>query len=98
MTTTDPAGRRRAEATITTTHDAAALVANALAPDNTTEMTTTVDDDRVVTRIERETASGLQSTVDDYVVNLAVATEIVQHTDHESPQPRTRTQQQHSDT
>ncbi|WP_323676662.1 KEOPS complex subunit Pcc1 [Halorubellus sp. PRR65] len=65
-------------ATIETTHDDAALVAAALAPDNTSEMTTTTDGDRVVTRIERETTSGLQSTVDDYVVNVDVAERVVQ--------------------
>jgi hypothetical protein len=36
-------------------------------------MTTRVADDVVRTVVERETASGLQSTVDDYVVNLTVA-------------------------
>ena len=65
-------------ATIETTHDDAALVAAALAPDNTSEMETTVEDGRVVTRIERETTSGLQSTVDDYVVNVGVAERVVQ--------------------
>ncbi|WP_226481681.1 KEOPS complex subunit Pcc1 [Natrinema amylolyticum] len=78
-------------ATIRTDHEDATLVARALSPDNTDEMTTTVerdgaggtadgdDDDRsgtVVTRIDRETTTGLQSTVDDYVVNLAVAIDV----------------------
>jgi len=67
------------QATITTTHDDAGLVARAVAPDNTNRMTTTVDGDRVVTRVERETTGGLQSTVDDYVVNVAVAAEVAQH-------------------
>jgi tRNA threonylcarbamoyladenosine modification (KEOPS) complex Pcc1 subunit len=66
-------------ATITTTHDDPALVAAALAPDNTSEMHTEVDGGRVVTRIERESTSGLQSTVDDYVVNVSVATEVAQY-------------------
>lgn len=66
-------------ATITTTHDDPSLVARALAPDNTSEMRTTVEGDRVVTRIERETTSGLQSTVDDYVVNVSVAMQVEQH-------------------
>jgi tRNA threonylcarbamoyladenosine modification (KEOPS) complex Pcc1 subunit len=65
-------------ATIETTHDDAAVVAASLAPDNTSEMETTVDGDRVRTRIERETTSGLQSTVDDYVVNVGVAQRVVQ--------------------
>lgn len=65
-------------ATVETTHDDAAAIAAAIAPDNTSEMTTTVDGDRVVTRIERGTTSGLQSTVDDYVVNVDVAERVVQ--------------------
>ncbi len=64
-------------------------VAEAIRPDNTDEMTTRVEGDTVVTTIERETASGLLTTADDYVVNLTVATELIerttdlQHTDHE---------------
>jgi len=68
---------KRAE--IRTELDQAELVAAAVAPDNTSEMTTTVEGDAVVTRIERETTGGLRSTVDDYVVNLDVATEVVRH-------------------
>ncbi|MFB6194903.1 MAG: KEOPS complex subunit Pcc1 [Haloplanus sp.] len=60
-------------ARVETTHDDAATVAAALRPDNTPSMATTVDGDVVSTTVERETASGLQSTVDDYVVNLTVA-------------------------
>ena len=70
---------RTATATIRTEHDDPELVARALRPDNTDEMETTIDeaDGAVVTRIERETTSGLHSTVDDYVVNLDVATAVV---------------------
>jgi len=68
-------------ATVETTHDDAALVAAALEPDDTSEMATTVDGDRLVTRIERETTSGLQSTIDDYVVNVDVAERVVQIAD-----------------
>jgi len=63
-------------AAISTTHDdetVAAHVAAAVAPDNTDEMSTRADGARVVTTVERETTSGLRSTVDDYVVNLTVA-------------------------
>ncbi|AFZ72174.1 KEOPS complex subunit Pcc1 [Natronobacterium gregoryi] len=63
-------------ATIRTEHDDAELVARALEPDNTDEMETTVEADTVVTHIERETTGGLHSTVDDYVVNLAVAVDV----------------------
>ncbi|SFS72018.1 KEOPS complex subunit Pcc1 [Halostagnicola kamekurae] len=71
-------------ATIRTTHDDPELLARALCPDNTEEMETAVEDARtLVTRIERETTSGLQSTVDDYVVNLDVACSI----DRQTPNP-----------
>lgn len=57
------------------------LVADAVRPDNTDEMETAVEDGTVVTRIERDDTSGLRSTVDDYVVNLTVATEVARHAD-----------------
>ncbi|WP_254529659.1 KEOPS complex subunit Pcc1 [Natrinema gelatinilyticum] len=88
-------------ATIRTDHDDPALLARAIRPDNTDEMSTSVDraaggtdsgDDTpvgesgegtggtLVTRIDRETTSGLRSTVDDYVVNLSVAIDVATHT------------------
>jgi len=63
-------------ATIRTELADATVVANAVRPDNTDEMETTVEDGVVVTTIERESTSGLQSTVDDYVVNLGVAARV----------------------
>ncbi|MFB6256531.1 MAG: KEOPS complex subunit Pcc1 [Haloplanus sp.] len=60
-------------ACIETTHDDAAMVAAALRPDNTPSMSTDVTDDVVRTTIDRDAVGGLQSTVDDYVVNLTVA-------------------------
>ncbi|PSP77707.1 hypothetical protein BRC81_09445 [Halobacteriales archaeon QS_1_68_20] len=60
-------------ATVRTTHDDPDLVAAAVAPDNTASMDTRVEGDHVVTTIQRETTGGLQSTVDDYVVNCSVA-------------------------
>jgi len=71
-------------ATITTTHDDAAVaarVAAAVAPDNTDEMTTDTDGRAVVTTVERATTGGLRSTVDDYVVNYTVATRLSEGTD-----------------
>jgi hypothetical protein len=64
-------------ATIRTSHlDAATArrVAAAVRPDNTASIDTRVDGDSVVTEITRETTGGLQSTIDDYVVNVTVAT------------------------
>ena len=60
-------------ATVRTRHDDPEVVAAAIIPDNTPEMDTRVEDGSVVTTVERETTGGLQSTVDDYVVNLSVA-------------------------
>lgn len=68
---------RRAE--IVTDHGSpvrAERVAAAVRPDNTAEMTTRAEDETVVTEIARESTSGLQSTVDDYVVNLRVAAQL----------------------
>lgn len=66
-------------ATVRTRVDDPDLVANAVRPDNTPEMHTRVEDDAVVTRIERDTTGGLRTTLDDYTVNVTVATEVVQH-------------------
>jgi hypothetical protein len=56
-------------------------VAAALAPDNTASMTTRVEGDQVVTDVERATTGGLQSSVDDYVVNVSVADAVAQTAD-----------------
>ena len=53
------------------------LVAAALVPDNTEEMETQVDGERIETTVTRETTGGLRTTADDYVVNLSVAERIV---------------------
>ncbi|WP_266077481.1 KEOPS complex subunit Pcc1 [Haladaptatus caseinilyticus] len=65
-------------ATIRTELDDADVLAASLEPDNTPEIETSVEDGTIVTHIERETTGGLQSTVDDYVVNLSVAAQTVQ--------------------
>jgi len=65
-------------ATIRTELDAADIVAASVRPDNTPEIDTRVEDGAVITAIERETTGGLRTTVDDYVVNLAVARQVVQ--------------------
>lgn len=65
-------------ATVRTRHAEAELIANSVRPDNTDEMTMTVDDDAIETTLERETTGGLRTTVDDYIVNLQVAAAIKQ--------------------
>ena len=73
------------EATLRTRHDLPAVVAAAVRPDNTDEMTTRVavsadGGDRVVeTTISRDSTGGLRTTVDDYVTNLAVADRLTDH-------------------
>jgi hypothetical protein len=73
-------------ATTRTELDEAETIAAAVRPDNTPEIDTRVEGGGdgadevgvVVTTVERETTGGLRTTVDDYVVNLAVAQRVVQ--------------------
>jgi hypothetical protein len=67
-------------ATIRTSHDRPELVAAALVPDNTDEMSTRVTDSAVETTIERDSTGGLRTTADDYVTNLTVAQQIIDTT------------------
>ncbi len=53
-------------------------VANAVRPDNTASMSTAAKKSAVETRIERETTGGVQTTIDDYIVNLGVATAVIE--------------------
>ena len=75
---TEPAAHRAVacNATVRTEYEGstrAERVARAVVPDNTASMTTQAEGATVTTEIDRETTGGLQSTVDDYVVNLGVA-------------------------
>jgi len=67
----------------------AAWVANAVRPDNTDSMSTTLDGSTIETRINRETTGGVQTTVDDYIVNLGVATAVVDAVDGGQSTPTT---------
>ncbi|WP_430504771.1 KEOPS complex subunit Pcc1 [Haloparvum sp. PAK95] len=94
MTGQDHSGDSEAlrTATVRTTHEDADLVLAALAPDNTDSMDSRVDGDTVETTIERTATGGLRSTVDDYVVNLAVADRVIARgRDHRSAQHDTNT-------
>ena len=66
-------------AQLATTHTDVELVAAALRPDNTASMTMAVDEEAEILRttITRETTGGMQSTVDDTIVNLTVADAVV---------------------
>ncbi|TKX53071.1 hypothetical protein EXE42_14360 [Halorubrum sp. SP3] len=64
-------------ATVRTEHADAATVAAALGPDETDSMRTRVDGDTVACTVSRPTTGGLQSTVDDHLVNLRVADRVI---------------------
>ncbi len=66
-------------ARIETDHSRPAVLATALAADNTADVTTTVDNGQLVTTISRATTSSLEATVDDYIRNLGVAIDVVTH-------------------
>jgi hypothetical protein len=74
-------GSARARATIRSRVADPETVAAALSPDDTDEMSTRVEDGRVIARIERPTAGGLRTTADDYVTNLQVAVQLTTDTD-----------------
>ena len=67
-------------ARLRTGHDRPDVVAAAVRPDNTDEMSTTVEDGAVVTTIERDSTGGLRTTVDDYLTNLTVAQRVTDTT------------------
>ncbi len=80
-----------ARAELSTTVADPETVAAAIAPDNTDDVETTVTDGRVVTTIHRDRTASLEATVDDYVLNLAVAIDVAriarQHTDRTAREP-----------
>jgi hypothetical protein len=58
---------------ITTVHGNAGCVASSLAPDNLTSMTTTAEGDQVTTLITGTQLRSVIASVDDYLMNLAIA-------------------------
>ena len=58
---------------ITTVHGNAGCVASALAPDNLTSMITTAEGDHVTTVIKGTQLRSVIASVDDYLMNLAIA-------------------------
>ena len=63
----------RIEGRITTLHRNAGAVASALTPDNLRTMTTTAEGDRVTTLITGTQCRSVIASVDDYLMNLAIA-------------------------
>ncbi|WP_434522638.1 KEOPS complex subunit Pcc1 [Halorubrum sp. AS12] len=84
-----PANDADRTATVRTEHADAATVAAALGPDETDSMRTRVDGDVVACTVARPTTGGLQSTLDDHLVNLRVADRVIEcgraHADRDSP-------------
>jgi len=58
---------------ITTVHENARCVAAALAPDNLRSMETKAEEGRVITTIAGTQLRSVIASVDDYLMNLAVA-------------------------
>jgi len=63
----------------------AAVVGGAVRPDNTSDVTTTVDGATVRTDVQRGSVGSLSSSVDDYVVNIGVAAAVVEAVDGRPP-------------
>ena len=61
------------EGTITTMHDRADCVAASLTPDNLLSMETRSGGDRVVTTVTGTQLRSVIASVDDYLMNLAIA-------------------------
>ncbi|PSQ59169.1 hypothetical protein BRD18_04090 [Halobacteriales archaeon SW_7_71_33] len=62
-----------ATARLRTRHPHAAVVAAALAPDNTAQIETRAEGDRVRTTVRRDDVAGLRATVQDYLRNADAA-------------------------
>jgi len=68
------------QTTVETIHDDSHIIAAALRPANTADMSTRVDSQVVTTTITRDSTSSLRSTVDNYVTNLTVAQQVIDTT------------------
>jgi hypothetical protein len=64
------------QGTITTVHYDPERVARSLAPDNLASMKTTAGDGVVITRISGENLRTVIASVDDYLMNLAIAEDV----------------------
>jgi nucleoid-associated protein YgaU len=69
---------------ITTVHGNAGCVASSLAPDNLTSMTTTAEGDQVTTLITGTQLRSVIASVDDYLMNLAIAEDSCSSFSHQS--------------
>jgi len=67
------AAEEAATARLRTRHPRPAVVAAALAPDNTAQIETRAEGDRVRTTVRRDDVAGLRATVQDYLRNADAA-------------------------
>ena len=72
----------RIEGSVCTPHADAECVAKALSSDNLTNMKTTATIGMVRTDINTDRLRSLVASVDDYLMNLAIAEEICQYVSH----------------
>lgn len=61
------------EGSIITRHERAGCIAASLKPDNLRSMTTAAEGDLVITKITGTQARSVIASVDDYLMNLAIA-------------------------
>ena len=61
------------EGSIITRHEGAGCIAASLKPDNLRSMTTRAEGDRVITTITGTQLRSVIASVDDYLMNLAIA-------------------------
>ena len=61
------------EGTITTRHERAGCIAASLTPDNLRSMATRAEGDKVITVITGTQTRSVIASVDDYLMNLAIA-------------------------
>ena len=73
---------------IVTVHEDAGCIAAALAPDNLKSMTTTTDGNQVITEITGTQLRSIIASVDDYLMNLAVAEDTCSLTARETQKTR----------
>jgi len=66
---------KQIEGTITTVHPRAYCIAAALRPDNLLSMETRAEGGRVITTINGTKMGSVIASVDDYLMNLAIAEE-----------------------
>jgi hypothetical protein len=69
---------------ITTVHGNAECVASSLAPDNLTSMTTSAEGDHVTTVLNGTQLRSVIASVDDYLMNLAIAEDTCSSFSHQS--------------